>query len=261
VYASLAYPPGAENFVKSRVLTCLTEGFSSAAPDPNRAAMLRVIKMDGSVVSYGIAGVSAWSEPSGTIYGMMHKLSGLDLLKKGDLLLVVDVGGAITSLNAVEVVSPRRYAPVSGMAFHLPFGVKLIAQKLDAILRSSYPEVFRTVAVSDKIISQIMIDPTHVNVFGFTYDFSAELYTASLDLVNRLKNFFEVNFSGAADVDYVVITGGGGAVLSNLLSDKIFSRFQHVWLAEERDQLHLANLRGAVLAYLHSLEAAKRHEG
>lgn len=224
VYAS--FPPGDNMYVDDLVSSILGKwGVETAA---------------GHVVSYHVRSVQPYDEPLGgyicaawDVQGVPYKDSHLE---KGSTL-VVDVGGKVSSVMRVLQGGRVQY----GSARSIDIGIQDVNSIFQESLKRIHIELKGIRSFNEEILRTALATGRY-QFKGDELDCSESVRKATTTIINRLSTFYTNDFAGGANDKQILVTGGGGGALFQLLDEA----FQHkrMFSAERPDAMHLANVRG-----------------
>jgi len=155
---------------------------------------------------------------------------------------VIDIGGGTCGVLAVNergIVQPS-------MSKSGSVGVLNAIERLKKELERKYSELFKTSQnpPSDRIREALITG--EFRGFGRKLDCVREAEIALNPLMNEVKNLWMQHLSGGAGMDYVILTGGGNAILAEKVCEVIGrGENEGVVLADDRQTIQFANVRGA----------------
>lgn len=224
IYSS--FPPGDNAYVEDLVGAILGKwGIETSA---------------GNVVNYHIRSVQPYDEPLGgyicaawDTQGIPYKDSHLD---KGSTL-VVDVGGKVSSVMRVLQGGRVQY----GSAKSIDIGIQDVVAIFGESLKRMHPELKGLRSFNEEIVRQALATRRY-QFKGDELDCTESVRKSTTTILNRLSTFYTNDFAGGANDRQILVTGGGGGALFELLDEA----FQHkrIFSAERPDAMHLANVRG-----------------
>lgn len=106
-------------------------------------------------------------------------------------------------------------------------------------------------------------DPLHrVRIAGDTYVDCMDIYKqATTKLVNAVANAYRDLSRGSVSYNYCLLSGGGSGLLYDELCKEVFPQFHDasaIFLANDREQMHLANVKGSMRMVPAMIEASQR---
>lgn len=192
--------------------------------------------LDGSKVVYNVRSVRTYQEPVG---GLMNWLlqEGNENISPGRVL-VIDIGGKISSLvpstTDGDLDEPRG----------IDLGIQDILDDLERLLKANHRPFFRGLKTLPEDRRKEALQTGFYRGGGEELDVSMEVETCIGSLLNRIESHYINDFGGPRNFDYIVITGGGGGLLAEVLNTHVLNH-RAVYLAEDYQNMHLANLHGA----------------
>ena len=154
--------------------------------------------------------------------------------------LVIDIGGFTTDWLAVNPVGEIDYS----LARSITLGVLSVITDFEESFRSNNLEAVKdTPVLPPNRVREALI----TGVFeggGKKYPCEQEVEEATSQMLNRIADTYQRIVGGALSWDNIILTGGGSA----LLHQKLIPILKHsnVVLADKKDSLHLANVRGGL---------------
>lgn len=219
---------------------------------------------DGGTVKFTVRRVIPWAEADGGILRWMNlpaqingkttkvgKNNGKDV-RVGDRILVIDIGGKISSMTGVIVTDGERFETIydpTEQPFNL--GIQDVLETLASELKSLYPDVFKGLREIPFNMLEEAIRTGAIAVSGRPVDVSQAVKNSIFSLLDQLEQRYQNKHGGGKNYRGVVTTGGGGGLLYPYLIDENEGILHHpfVYLADMEDTIQYANLRGGALAF------------
>lgn len=218
-----------------------------------------VIRDDGKTVRYSIRAFMPWDEPAGGLLRFFTRNEGAYSekdIRPGDTVIIVDIGGRISSMYPAKVKSGMKVEILWQQGTPFPFGIQNITQTLEQELRHQYRDIFSTKSIPHSILTEsltaITIDdegfPRHwARVRGDMIDVTQSVENAIGPMITQIQNVYVNDLNTGLNASHIVVTGGGGGLLFNILKQDILQH-NYVYLADDADTIHFANLRGGEYA-------------
>jgi len=247
------FPNGHDNLVVSVAHNLESVTYSQSIKDAVGGKHV-VTKQDGSTVTFVVRAVNTWDEPAGGVLRWMSRPSGqynsYDL-QVGDKVLLVDIGGKIGALVPTQIQAGNRVNPYWSQAEEIKMGIHDILHTLEQELHALHRDVFQVSgAIPLRIMQQALRSGGHVLIRNKPYDFTQAVTNALAPFLEQFRLKYESDkIQGGLDFQHVCVTGGGGGLLYLTLQGGILSNLHdYVYLADNPDTIHLANLRGGEYA-------------
>lgn len=208
----------------------------------------QVERFDGKKVNYRVRKFTSWDEPSGGIMRFAQRAYEDGLLEPYKKIGIVDIGGQISSMYSAETLPGGKIQIYWNQGGAFDIGIQNVSTVLADQLRSLYPETFTERTISNRTIEAALRTfrdgQYYTNHRGFEVEVTQAVLNATGTVLTQLWGLYTNNLSGGADLDFVVVTGGGGGLLFDMLCTEVINH-AHVYRAEDETAMHLANLRGA----------------
>ena len=154
--------------------------------------------------------------------------------------LVIDIGGFTTDFLAVNPGGEVDYA----LAQSVPIGIQMVISDFEASFRANNMDAVKEASIlpPDRIRTAI-----RTGVFeggGRKYLCEQDVEEASSLFLNRFADTYQRIAGGALLWDRIILTGGGSALLYHKI--KPLLKHDNVMLADDIENLHLANVRGGM---------------
>jgi len=160
--------------------------------------------------------------------------------------LAFDGGGWISSVTLFSIATNGRVDINSAGSKPLPqIGIAPIFETLSASLRRLFPQQLGSLEIIPSSILQDALLTDAVTLHNHLYTTSPhnpELTVAKAvenavkPTMNTIKAFIGANYQGAANIDFIIITGGGGGLLVRFLKTMVFNQFDEadIYLASRK---------------------------
>lgn len=233
----------------------------------------QIQRYDGENVEYKVRAFIPWDEPVGGILRFAERNYVEDALEPGEQITVADFGGRVSSVYPAMVLPGGRIEVYWSVGRSFDSGIQQVFEQLALELRGLYPDKFTMRTIPESLLEEALMNTEVID--GKTHHFVSlrervargEKYQEGKDdargrqpfdvtqavlnatgfILDGVRNIYINNLNGGAEMDHIVITGGGGGRLFNMLRSEVFG-YNAVHLAEEPEFIHLANLRGGKFA-------------
>lgn len=158
---------------------------------------------------------------------------------RGQFVGVIDIGGGTCGVMAVD----ENGVVQQGMGKSGSVGVLNALERLKAEVFHKYGDLFRNAQNPPEARFREALQTGVYRGFGQKLDVRKEVDMAIVPLMNDVLNLWKSKLQGGSGLDTVVLTGGGNGILSQRVQEAI--EFQNCNLADNRDQIQFANVRGA----------------
>jgi len=154
--------------------------------------------------------------------------------------LVIDIGGFTTDWLGVNPGGVVDY----GLAKSIPIGINQVIADFEESFCSNYVELVKDIPVlpPERVRKAIATDVFEGG--GKKYPCGEYVDEATSLFLNRFADTYQRIAGGALAWDTIILTGGGSALLHKKLLPIL--KHENVVLADQIDNLHLANVRGGL---------------
>lgn len=193
--------------------------------------------------TFRVTYVNTYDEPVGGLMNALLTEDGQHYLRyeiKDSRALVIDVGGFTTDWVAVNPGGEIDYSLVRSVSL----GIQNVVSDFEESFRAHNLQAVKNTPnlPPERIRKAIMTGMFEGG--GQKYPCEQEVKEAMNLLLNRIGDTYQRLAGGALSWDFIILTGGGCALLHKYLLPIL--NHQHVILADEISQLHLANIRGGM---------------
>jgi len=208
----------------------------------------RVITLDGRAVKFVVREVIPWDEPAGGLMRFMT-IPGQEYnphdIRAGMRLLVIDIGGKISSMTTVTIGENKSIEPLYGAKTSpvFPMGIQDAAGLLREELRSLYPDEFQPIRDIPQDMLEMALQEHRVMIANQPFDCQQAVLNAIYPLLDTIDGIYRNDMAAGRIFNHIIVTGGGGGLLFRYLYQDIL-KHQFVHLADLPERIHLANLRG-----------------
>lgn len=219
---------------------------------------------DGKTIKFFVRGVIPWAEADGGILRWMNlpaQISGKGTkvgqnnakeVRVGDRILVIDIGGKISSMTPVMIVDGERFETIydpTDQPFNL--GIQDILDTLAAELKSLYAETFKGLTDIPFNMLEEALRTNHVTVSGRPVNVDQAVKNSIFSMMDKIDQRYQNKHGGGKNFRHIVVTGGGGGLLYKHFIDPTEGILNHpnVYLADMEDTIQCANLRGGAIAF------------
>lgn len=211
-----------------------------------------VTRHDGTQLTYHVSALIPWDEPAGGLFRFMTRPLGAynaeDILP-GDRVLVVDIGGKISSMMPATILSGQEVEIEWGAGKSFDLGIQDLMDSLEQECKSLHPEIFKVRTIPQTILRDALRRFGKTKIYNKDVDVSQAVLNATAPLLNGIDNAWSTQLDSAMDIRHIIVTGGGGGLLYGVLKNEIFSVLaDNTYLAEEPEFINRANLRGGKYA-------------
>lgn len=212
----------------------------------------------GVKAKYVIRSVRVVDEPVG---GLMHKIIAPDgeyyndHSVTGKKVLVIDIGGQVSSMTPATSDGEVNYRASKSFGM----GINDVEKAFEAELRRSFPEFRRLRLMPQDQIREAIMTGYWQGGGREPIDCREAKVRACGQLLNDIQNSYENELGGNLSYNHILVTGGGGALLYDMLNTPELLNHGSVMLADiHSDEMHLANVRGAAKMFVATLKADEK---
>jgi hypothetical protein len=243
------FPDGHDNIILACAHTTNAVPYVEAIADAVRGKK-KITTVDGREITYNVRALVPFDEPAGGLLRFKNSAQGQynsgDMMA-GERLAVVDIGGKVSSIYPVEVLSGNRYQIYweKGRSFDL--GIQDVDYQLQQELVALHPETFDVRSIPLSIRQQVLRTGGTAKVRTAVMKFEQAYLNATAPILDLLAAFWQNEMQNALDVNHILATGGGSGVLYKALSEGLFTEYHAagaMYLADRAEIINLANLRG-----------------
>lgn len=210
------------------------------------------VESQGKTASFDVTYVNTFDEPQGGLMNVILAQDGKHYQRSdinGGRALVIDIGGHTTDWLAVNAGGEVDYS----LQDSTPLGILSVIKDFERSFRANNADFTKQFA--NGLPPERVREAIRTGVFkgaGQVVSCQNEVSEAAHVLVNRIADTYQTTANGGADFDSIILTGGGSALISELLLPVL--HHSRVVMADEAAVIHLANVRGG-LKYWRLLEA------
>ncbi len=194
----------------------------------------------GKANRYHVRSVQPFDEPLGGYIRAITDADGIPYkdnhLEKGSTL-VIDIGGKISNVLRIAEGGRVQY----GTARSFDIGIQDVERAFIDALKTDYPEL-RTKRSFDQSLIRAALATGRYQYKGEDINCVDAVLKSTTTIMNRLGRHYNQDFDDGDNDRHVLITGGGGGALFNLIKDTL--KHKRMFAAENADAMHLANVRG-----------------
>lgn len=219
---------------------------ASEYTDKMMSAMLgnhEIVDYAGNVVKYTVRAVVPWDEPVGGLarYQFLTENNKESQIKGGEKVLVVDIGGRLSSIVPAQMSRTGQIHIFWKEAAPMQIGIQNVIESLHTELKGGYTDLFQVHAIPTSILQSVLMTDRAM-IRGKEMSFEGYADRACQELLSTVKRTYKDRGEGL-DAQRIIVTGGGGGLMFNRLSDV----FQHhfVRLADRPETINFANVRGS----------------
>ena len=201
------------------------------------------VEMTGKKANFKVVYANTFDEPVGGLMNVLLAEDGQHYQHAhigNGRTLVVDIGGFTTDFLAVNPGGEVDYS----LASSVPIGIQTVITDFEESFRANHIDLVKDTPVLpyEKIRKAIA-----TGVFeggGRKVSCEHEVEEATNLFLNRFSDTYQRLAGGALAWDTIILTGGGSAFLHQKLDPVL--KHENVILAENLENLHLANVRGGL---------------
>lgn len=210
-----------------------------------------VIRYDGKKVKYHVRAFVPFDEPAGGLIRFMtHDGSGSQakLVQPGEKLLVIDVGGKVSTMIPAMVLDKMEVEPLWSQGVTFPVGIQDIIKVLAEEMRALYPDVFSTKSIPESILREAIMRRGYTSIRDDREVNVEDAYLSATGLLlTQLENVYVNDMDRGLEMRHIAITGGGGGTMFESLKAEVLQN-DNTYLADYAESINFANLRGGEYA-------------
>jgi len=221
----------------------------------------KVEALDGATIVYKVKRLTFWGEPEGGMLRFMERNEkAKNAVNVGDnqRIIVIDIGGKISSMTVVglgrNLETTVLYAE-SPDPFNL--GIIDVKENFARELKGLHPDKFKLFKTSGSIPPHMLeegIQSGRIALSGEPFDVNQARLNALANILDEIESRYENQMQGGLTASHIVITGGGGGLLIPILRLEVLNH-NSIHLADDKETIQFANLRGGAAAMVEWLEA------
>jgi hypothetical protein len=214
----------------------------------------KVTTITGEEVKFVIREVVPWDEPAGGLMRFMtlpEQAYNPHDIRVGYRLLVIDIGGKISSMTPVVIGDGYSVEPLYESAAVFDIGVQDVADLLKEELRSLYPVEFQDMRAIPFNMLDEALRTNCVTLANEPFACGQAVLNAVAPILDRIQGYYKNNMASGRNFNHIVVTGGGGGLLFDYLANQDTGILNHrfVHLADMPERIQIANLRGGAEAF------------
>jgi len=201
------------------------------------------VEVNGKERHFRVSYANTFDEPVGGLMNVILTEDGQHYQHtdiNGGRALVIDIGGFTSDWLAVNPGGEIDYS----LARSIPLGIQSVLADFENSFRSNNLEVVKDAPVlpPDRVRKALITGTFEGG--GKKYPCKQEVEEATSLFLNSFSDTYQRLTGGALSWDNIILTGGGSA----LIHQKLIPILKHnnVILAESKENLHLANVRGGL---------------
>lgn len=190
---------------------------------------------------FTVKDAKSFSEPVGSYFkqAFIRNRNRWETPLAGRMVGVLDIGGGTCSSLGVA----RNAKEIEAYAGNGEQGINTAIDRLKKLLDANHPEVFSKAPPSwERMVEAVRNGGTYT-AYGRPMDIRAELDKALNPLLNEVMALWHGKMGSGRDLDTLILTGGGSAILWNALIQSI--DFGTIMAGDELDYIEFANAQGA----------------
>lgn len=208
-----------------------------------------VERLDGANISFRIRACIPWDEPAGGLWRFLtqpHSAQNPYGLSPGNKIGIVDIGGGVSSFYSAVILDDGKPEILWNQGRPIGLGVQDVMQLLQEEMKSLHPDLFRVRTIDESVRNEALRRAGLTTVRNEEIDVTQAYVNASAQLLDQMRSIYDNRFDGGLSLKMIVVTGGGGGLLFTGLQTELGHK--NIYLADDADTIHFANLRGAVWA-------------
>lgn len=212
----------------------------------------RVKLPNGKEIRFHVREILPWDEPVGGIIcwteSLRSQYNSFDL-ESGHRILVVDIGGGVTSFTRVTVQRDQagrlQFFPVYNLeqSPSISMGIHNVLDRLQNILSTDYPAFTGMKDTLDRPMLESGIRTGSIELSGDPVDVADACAFAEFDLLDQIRTSYNNKLGGGRPFKLIVTTGGGMSTYHKRLADEVFNH-RYVESALSLEQIMWGNLYG-----------------
>lgn len=223
----------------------------------------KVRNVNGEMVSFTVRHIVPWDEPSGGLIRFISRNSesmNSVNLADGDYILVVDIGGKISSMTPVRIGKNKSVKPLFDQAAVFNLGIQDVLRDLEQELKSLHPQTFRNFKQIPVNMLEQALHHKKIKVSNKWVAVEQAVLNSTAPILDQIQGVYIDRMEGGGNFVCIPVTGGGGGNMFPFLANKRDGILQHdsVHMADDPDKMHVANLRGGMEALRAWVDAHKR---
>jgi|GEM_PF-2360808 len=230
----------------------------------------KVVTTDGRTIDFKVVEVLPWDEPVGGVIRWTETeeyLYNKYSLSAGDMILVVDIGGGVSSFTRVQVeydnLNKMMLMPVydQQQSPSVPMGIRNVMDKFKELLKSSHPRfsTLKEKEITDRMLEQ-GIREGKIDLKGQPVEVREQLQFAEAELLDLMENRYRNDLGNGDPFKVIITTGGGMHTYHNRLNTELFDHGA-VESSGPLLNIHLANLIGGDEIFRQWLQREARKNG
>jgi hypothetical protein len=207
----------------------------------------------GDEVSFTVREVVPWDEPVG---GLVRWGESLDAvynsrdLRRGSKVMVLDIGGGITSFTDVFIDRDRNdriiFNPIydETISPSIDIGIQSVMDRLRAELLKNVPQFRGMKRLSNDMLEGGIRDGV-ICISGDPVDVSVSVRLAQSQLIDSIVGVYQNSMQGGRPYAAIICTGGGMSSMFDILKKEVLNH-KYVFPAtgNSLSDIHFANLQG-----------------
>lgn len=222
-----------------------------------------VFTVDDREVRFVVREVLPWDEPVGGIVAWANQPAtryNVRDLRQNDRLLVVDIGGGVTSFTQVLVdysTGAMRMLPVyePDDSPSASIGQRHVLDRLRDDLRDNHEGFAGMKNIYDDMLEE-GIRTGYIYLSGEPVDVSENRERAEMSLMDTIRTIYRQRLEGGRPFKAIITTGGGMHTYHERLLPEW--KHKHVETASDLDFIHRANLNGGDLIFHEWIDRQRR---
>lgn len=190
---------------------------------------------------FSVKDAKSFSEPVGSYFkqAFIRNRNRWETPLSGRVVGVLDIGGGTCSSLGVS----RNAKEIEAYAGNGEQGINTAIERLKKLLDANHPEVFSKAPPSwERMVEAVRNGGTYT-AYGRPLDITSDIDKAMNPLLNEVMALWHGKMGSGRDIDTLILTGGGSAILWNALVQSI--DFGNVIAGDDLDYIEFANAQGA----------------
>lgn len=190
---------------------------------------------------FSVKDAKSFSEPVGSYFrqAFIRNRNKWETPLAGRVVGVLDIGGGTCSSLGVS----RNAKEIEAYAGNGEQGINTAIDRLKKLLDANHPDVFSKAPPSWERMVEAVRNGGEYTAYGRPMDIVAEIEKAMNPLLNEVMALWHGKMGSGRDIDTLILTGGGSAILWNALVQSI--DFGNIIAGDEFDYIEFANALGA----------------
>jgi hypothetical protein len=227
-----------------------------------------VTTVDGQKISYKVTEIIPVEEPVANLQTFIFNTKGetykeLDFeLKPGAQLLVLDIGGWLTSFLPCVITESGRIEVILDGAPVIEAGVQHIMETLQIELKSDFPELRSIQTLPQNLLIEA-ISTLHITLDGYEQPVSCKdaVDNAMQRIVDPVLSLYTNQFKRGVGYYAVILGGGGGGMSESYIRDYVLTKKRVSTSEKDKSKQRYGAIRGASKVLINFLAVQESQNG